>query len=576
MPSIFSQYAEILSANNDVDVFKHHPQLALMKDVLKRQSNHSLALKSTYPEPLKRALMQSLSVHFPEHQVIYFDMVQFSFCPDELIQLKNDCQQFLEDILSQKKKIIFVINQWDTIDKHNPLMLYFTQWLVSLSFQTSCRLIVWTSRKLTKTFQDIFYLLPLERLQEDEVIELLKIFKKEIEVAYDVIISDHLITHAFSIAQFYLPQTESFTKTLSLLESSAARTEAKEPVTENTLSQVVSDWTGVPSVHLFNNKFKSNKFLSALQKTVHGQEAACLSIVSLLQRACFKLGDQRQPLASFLWAGPHRSGKAAAAISIAEYLYGSRHACIRIQIKNQWTALDEKNLLEQVYQTPYAIVLLENIDRASPELLVFFQHILTHGFATDAKENRYDFRHTIFIMTTTVSADHIVNVMQKHAARQASSLDLIQLVLNQPNLSTIAHPDLFEEIVPVLEKHFPADFLQQCHIIPFLPLDEPAFKKLLDIKLLALKKKLLAHFEIALSYSDEVSAFLLRLILNTATVDKILEQHVYNRIAQEIMIHIDENNWPKKLCLQLNDSGQVLRCIVEEGKRVNQEEHSPL
>lgn len=229
------------------------------------------------------------------------------------------------------------------------------------------------------------------------------------------------------------------------------------------------------------------------------------------------------------------------------------------------------SLLSAIQHVPYAVILIENIDQAPAATINLFKNIFTYGFAFDASGHKYDFSHAILVITTTLGSDRIINLTQAPATNETNkTLDLLQLVLNdrateEPDLHRhLTTQELHDEILPTLEEYFSPSLLQHLHVIPFVPLDYPALEKVVRLKVKALTKRLELNFGIELNYAPEVVKFLAHECLwrkpITKPIDTVLEQHLYSTVANEILAHSEDKNRPRRLLLQLNDNGQVLRC----------------
>jgi ATP-dependent Clp protease ATP-binding subunit ClpA len=231
------------------------------------------------------------------------------------------------------------------------------------------------------------------------------------------------------------------------------------------------------------------------------------------------------------------------------------------------------NLLEAIAQSPYAVVLLENINQAPPGTIDLFQDVFSHGYAMDSNGTKYDFRHAIVIITTTLGSERIITLTQPQPQHDsAQTLDLMQLVLNEQaqetatphHQSNLSPQELSEEMMPALETYFSMNLLRQLNIIPFALLDYSGIEKIVRVKLKALARQLETQFSIELTYSPEVIRFLVQETLwrgeTTRPIDKTLEHHLYSCVAHELLAHMDDKNRPKRLQLQLNDAGQLLRC----------------
>jgi ATP-dependent Clp protease ATP-binding subunit ClpC len=423
-----------------------------------------------------------------------------------------------------------------------------------------------------------------------DTFNLLKALRDELEKFHHVVIPDETRMYGLSMANHYLSGQQGMEKTLQLIDSAAARIGAQQQddkpvVTNSALAHIIASWTHIPVTHLQHNKFKAFDFMQSLQKSIFGQDAAISLIALALQYARIKLHNKTGALVSFLFAGPPHVGKTETALCIAEQLFGHKNALLRISLDKNSHPLSlaeirvstpgeetTMSLYEAIQQTPYAVVLLENINHAPHGTLDLFYDLLMQGCTQDEKGNKYDFRHAIVIITTTLGAERIIRLTQPAATSDAAqAVDLMQLVLNepvqdnaapqQPNLSP---QELCEEMMPALQTYFSPTLLRQLNIVPFTLLDYAGIEKIVRLKLKALAKQLDNNFGIELIYTPEVTRFLVQENLwrgeATRPIDKTLEQHLYSCVAHELLTHMEDKSRTKRLQLQLNDAGQLLRC----------------
>ncbi len=235
------------------------------------------------------------------------------------------------------------------------------------------------------------------------------------------------------MASHYLSGHSIFDKTLQLLDSGAARTglsssheqtQPKSILTSNLLTHVVAAWTQIPLTHLQQNKFQATRLVESLKKQIFGQDAAIELTSLLLQNASLKLQEKTGPLAAFLFAGATDTGKTATAFALTEHLFGSKKPLFQVNLtKTAYHSLSDIqvlpkanehhciSLLEAVHQIPYAIILLENVDQIPSAVFDLFKDILVNGYAFDEFGHKYDFRHTIIVMTTRAGQKPLINYL---------------------------------------------------------------------------------------------------------------------------------------------------------------------
>ncbi|CAM2855644.1 ATP-dependent Clp protease ATP-binding subunit [Dellaglioa algida] len=195
-------------------------------------------------------------------------------------------------------------------------------------------------------------------------------------------------------------------------------------VTSEEVASIVSDWTGVPLQQL--NKSESDRLLhleDVLHKRVVGQNEAVSSISKAIRRARSGLKNPMRPIGSFMFLGPTGVGKTELAKALAEAMFGSEEAMIRVDMSEYmekystsrligsppgYVGYDEGGqLTEKVRQTPYSVVLLDEVEKAHPDVFNILLQVLDDGYLTDSKGRRIDFRNTIIIMTSNLGATAI-------------------------------------------------------------------------------------------------------------------------------------------------------------------------
>jgi len=196
-------------------------------------------------------------------------------------------------------------------------------------------------------------------------------------------------------------------------------------VSEEEIAQVVSMWTGIPVVRISAEESERLlKMEDALHKRVIGQQEAIETIAKAVRRARAGLKDPKRPIGSFIFMGPTGVGKTELARALAEFMFGSEDALVKIDMSEfmerhnvsrlvgappGYVGYDEGGqLTEAVRRKSYSVVLLDEIEKAHPEVFNILLQILEDGHLSDAKGRRVDFRNTIIIMTSNVGALQVV------------------------------------------------------------------------------------------------------------------------------------------------------------------------
>jgi ATP-dependent Clp protease ATP-binding subunit ClpA len=610
--SIFTRYAkQLLPCDNKTTAtlsLKEHTQIPLLIDTLCRKQRHHLLLVKSSSEQFNKATIEALVQHLSideiplklqQAQCLYFDVTAFMLGTESIDDIENDFRLLLGDMRLNHKPMIFVINQLEPLlnTKQTTSLTALEKLLKSVLTHPQWRLIILSDRTIYQTaieqhifLKELFTTIKINEPTETEAFTILKNFRTELEQFHDVVISEETLSSAISLASTYLAGTSSLDKAIELLDSAAARantlpsphlTDQKPIVTSTHLAQVVASWTQIPLTHLQNNKFQAGKLTEALQRHIFGQDHAIQQIASTLQNACIKLHKKSGPLCSFLLAGSSGVGKASLVYALADHLFGHQDALLRVHLNPDFQTFSDINvttgfqnercikLLNAIKQTPYAIVFFENVEQLSEKMRVLLKNILTHGYLIDENEMKYDLSHAIVIVSTTAGANSITHFMQATPEKK-KQIDLMQLVLNEhlhdgayPADHGISSQELYEKILPELQKYFSQELLQTMHLITFLPLDYVSLEKIMHNKIKSLAKRLDMHFGIELQFAPEIIKFLAHEALwhsRTKSLNHLLEQQLYACVSHEILAHVEARNKPKRLLLQLNDNGQLLRC----------------
>ena len=206
------------------------------------------------------------------------------------------------------------------------------------------------------------------------------------------------------------------------MENNRGRTEG--PSSEEDIAEVVSSWTGIPVTKLAQEETERLLNLEeVLHKRVVAQDEAIDATARAIRRARAGLKDPKRPIGSFIFLGPTGVGKSLLAKALAEALFGDEDAMIRIDMSEYmerhtvsrlvgappgYVGYEEGGqLTEKVRRRPYSVILLDEIEKAHPEVFNILLQVLEDGRLTDAKGRTVDFRNTVIIMTSNVGAHEI-------------------------------------------------------------------------------------------------------------------------------------------------------------------------
>jgi ATP-dependent Clp protease ATP-binding subunit ClpC len=263
----------------------------------------------------------------------------------------------------------------------------------------------------------------------EQTVEILKGLRAGYAAHHNVVITDAAVEAAAALSARYIADRFLPDKAIDLMDEAAASTAlenkgttAKPLVSAENVAAVVTKWTGIPQTTLTESQ--TNHLLtleSTLRSRVIGQDHAVSSVAEAIRRARAGLQDPRKPLGSFLFHGPSGVGKTELAKALAEALFGSDAALVRIDLSEfteantisrligappGYAGHDEPGqLTEAVRRRPYCVVLFDELEKAHPDVAALLLQILDDGRVTDAKGRTIDFRHALIVLTTNLDSD---------------------------------------------------------------------------------------------------------------------------------------------------------------------------
>ena len=283
----------------------------------------------------------------------------------------------------------------------------------------------------------------------------------------------------------------------------------KTAITADDIAYIVSSWTGIPVNRLAQEE--SQRLLNLeeeLHKRIVGQQQAVGAVARAVRRARSGLKDPKRPIGSFVFLGPTGVGKTELARALAEVMFGDEDAMIRLDMSEYmekhttsrllgappgYVGYDEGGqLTEKVRRRPYSVLLLDEIEKAHPEVFNTLLQVLEDGILTDGKGRRVDFRNTIIIMTSNVGAQLLQQ--GKTVGFKTGAGD--------------GHKEMEDQIMGELKKTFRPEFLNRIDdVIVFHALEKEHILKIVDLMLSELGGKL-AEFELTVEVSQQAKELL--------------------------------------------------------------------
>jgi len=315
-------------------------------------------------------------------------------------------------------------------------------------------------------------------------------------------------------------------------------------VNEEDVAQVVAMWTGIPVMRIAQEE--SARLLemeSAIHNRVVGQDEAISIISSAVRRARTGLKDPKRPIGSFIFLGPTGVGKSELAKALAEFMFGSEDALITIDMSEfmerhavarlvgappGYVGYEEGGqLTEAVRRKSYSVVLLDEIEKAHPEVFNILLQILEEGRLTDAKGRSVDFRNTIIIMTSNVGAT-LLNKEAQLGFKVRHADDDEAKEMNR------SHEEMVKKIMGELKTTFKPEFMNRIDAsIVFRALTQEQVYEITEI-LLARVKNQLVEQQIELTVDDGAKAFLVEEGFDVANGARPLRRTIQNRIEDPL------------------------------------------
>ena len=314
----------------------------------------------------------------------------------------------------------------------------------------------------------------------------------------------------------------------------------KEEVTSEDIADVVSKWTGIPvSKMVQSEREKLLNLEEELHKRVAGQDEAIEAIADAIRRSRAGLSDAKRPIGSFIFLGTTGVGKTELAKALAEYLFDDEQAMIRIDMSEYqerhavsrligappgYVGYDEGGqLTEAVRRRPYSVVLLDEIEKAHPDVFNILLQVLDDGHLTDNKGRVVNFKNTIIIMTSNTGS----HIIQENFSK-----------LDDNNREEVVAKTK-DEVLDLLQKSIRPEFLNRIdEVIMFTPLSRAEIGDIVRMQFNRVEKQL-AEQNIFLTASDEALDWLAQLgydpVYGARPLKRVIQKRILNELSKEIL-----------------------------------------
>ncbi len=343
-------------------------------------------------------------------------------------------------------------------------------------------------------------------------------------------------------------------------------------VTENEIAEVVANWTKIPVKKLTQKESERLlKLESILHKRVIGQEEAVTAVAQTMKRGRVGLQDPNRPIGSFLFLGPTGVGKTELSKALAEAMFGSENALIRVDMSEYmeshsvskmvgsppgYVGFEEGGQLsEKVRRSPYSVVLFDEIEKAHPDVFNILLQVLDDGHITDSKGRKVSFKNTILIMTSNAGAQRIVDPKNLgFAAKRDAEADYNKM-----------KSGVMEEV----KRLFKPEFINRIdEIMVFHPLTEQDMKQIVTLLSKNLCERCRTQMDIDLSFTNTLKEYLVKNYSELKMGARPLKRAIQNVVENELATAILEGRVKRGDAVSAGVRGDKVTFTVKESKEV--------
>lgn len=317
----------------------------------------------------------------------------------------------------------------------------------------------------------------------------------------------------------------------------------RDEVTAEEIAEVVSKWTGIPVTRMLEGeREKLIKMDDRLHDRVVGQDKAVRAVSDAVRRSRAGLGDPNRPIGSFLFLGPTGVGKTELCKAVAAFLFDDESAFIRIDMSEfmephsvarligappGYVGYEEGGrLTEAVHRKPYSVILLDEIEKAHPDVFNVLLQVLDDGRLTDGHGRTVDFKNCIIAMTSNIGSQHIQQMLEVRPDMKGRS-------------ESVVGAEIESKVKEELKRHFRPEFLNRIdEIVIFHSLTREDLKRIVDIQLQQLQKRLAAR-AMTLTLTAQARARLAEIgfdpVYGARPLKRLIQQEIENPLARSIL-----------------------------------------
>ncbi|MBI4806103.1 MAG: type VI secretion system ATPase TssH [Desulfovibrio sp.] len=327
-------------------------------------------------------------------------------------------------------------------------------------------------------------------------------------------------------------------------------------VNPDLVAQVVADWTGIPVGKVARDQAATIANLEdRLKKRIKGQDMALEVVAQVIKAAKSGIKNPDQPMGVFLLVGPSGVGKTETGLTLADILFGDERNVVSVNMSEfqekhtvsrligsppGYVGYGEGGMLtEAVRQHPYSVVLLDEVEKAHPDVLNLFYQVFDKGMLSDGEGKEINFKNTLIILTSNLATD-VIQEMTKEGAQ-------------------IPYDTLLAAVRPLLSQYFKPALLARMSVAPYEALSPDAMKNIVVLKLDKLAKMLLDNNKMKMTYTpkvvDAIAARCTEVETGARNIEYILNGNILPRMSQEILGHMTTGGLPGSVALDVAEDG---------------------
>jgi type VI secretion system protein VasG len=328
-------------------------------------------------------------------------------------------------------------------------------------------------------------------------------------------------------------------------------------VNSDTISEVISGWTGIPTGRMLTDEIDTIlKIEDLLRQRIIGQDHALAAIAQMIQTAHAGIDDPSKPTAVFLFVGPSGVGKTETALALSELLYGGEQNLISINMSEYQEAHTVSGLkgsppgyvgygeggvlTEAARKKPYSVVLLDEVEKAHPDVMELFYQVFDKGILEDGEGRQIDFKNTVIILTSNLGTD----ITMKACADDETAPDW---------------QGLNEMLRPILIKHFKPAFLGRLKVVPYYPIADENMRLIIKLKLTRVANRLKENRNVSFAYDDKlidsIAGRCTEVESGARNVDHILTNTLLPEMSKELLSRMAAGEQIKKVKVLLDGDG---------------------